>query len=82
MYYVQTSPNYFLTQKCLFHMNDKYGFIVVSNWATLDNWGATQGKTMLARPVSAILVIFFHATPSKSLPYKCNIAPELSLHNS
>ena len=30
-------------------MNNESGF----NWATLDNWGASQSKTMIVRPVSA-----------------------------
>lgn len=25
-------------KKWLFHIKDKYGFIVVTNWITLDNW--------------------------------------------
>ena len=35
-------------------MNDKSGFIMVGNWTSLDNWGATQSKIMLVRPLSAI----------------------------
>ena len=53
-YRVQTSPNYFVTQKQLFHINDKSGFIAVGNWTTLDNWGTTQSKNMVLQSVSAV----------------------------
>lgn len=54
-------------------MNNESGF----NWATLDNWGASQSKTMIVRPVSAAWPTDFFPCyiQSKPLQYQHNIAP-------
>ena len=63
-------------------MNDKSGFILVGNWTTLDNWGATQSNTMLVQPVSAVWPTEFFTCytvqtwDASEILYRC-----LSLHD-